>query len=138
MKDKASLRRPLASLVPSHITHVPENVKTFEPKSSSITLASGRTLGYDILVVATGLQINWNGIKGFSQALADPTSGVSSIYSYDTCDKTWKDIDALRNGKAIFTQPAGVIKCAGGTYIHLSAPIPLPLHNDTSPLSVHV
>ncbi|EJD06011.1 FAD/NAD-binding domain-containing protein [Fomitiporia mediterranea MF3/22] len=113
LKDKSTLRRPLASLVPKHITHVPENVKSFEPRSSSITLASGRTLGYDILVVATGLQVNWNGIKGLSQALADPTSGVSSIYSYDTCDKTWKDIDALRNGKAIFTQPVGVIKCAG-------------------------
>lgn len=114
LKDKADLRRPLASLVPSHIAHVRDNVKTFEPKSSSVTLASGRTIGYDILVVATGLRINWEGIKGLSQALAHPTSGVSSIYSYDTCDKAWKDIDALRNGKAIFTQPAGVIKCAGG------------------------
>jgi sulfide:quinone oxidoreductase len=38
---------------------------------------------------------------------------VSSIYSYDTCDKTWADIEAFRGGKAIFTQPAGVIKCAG-------------------------
>ncbi|KAI5123288.1 hypothetical protein M0805_009309 [Coniferiporia weirii] len=113
LKTKTELRRPLASLVPSHIAHVPENVKSFDPKSSSVTLASGRSIGYDVLVVATGIGINWGGIQGLSQALADPTSGVSSIYSYDTCDKTWNDIDALRNGKAIFTQPAGVIKCAG-------------------------
>ena len=114
LKDKADLRRPLASLIPSHIAHVPENVQSFNPKASTVTLASGRTISYDVLVVAMGLRINWEQIKGLSQALAHPTSGVSSIYSYDTCDKVWKDIDALRNGKAIFTQPAGVIKCAGG------------------------
>ncbi len=96
---------------------MPENVKSFEPASSSVTLASGRTLAYDVLVVAAGLKINWDAIPGLSSALASPTSGVSSIYSYDTCDKAWRDIDALRNGKAIFTQPAGVIKCAGGARI---------------------
>ncbi|THH03805.1 hypothetical protein EW145_g5992 [Phellinidium pouzarii] len=113
LKSKTELRRPLASLIPRHIAHVAENVKSFQPRSSSVTLTSGRTIEYDVLVVAIGLSINWGGIKGLSQALADPASGVSSIYSYDTCDKTWKDIDSLRHGKAIFTQPAGVIKCAG-------------------------
>lgn len=84
-----------------------------------MTTASGRDLSYDILVVAAGLQINWNAIKGLPEALADPKSGVSSIYSYNTCDKTWDDIEGLRSGKAIFTQPAGVIKCAGGVSIKL-------------------
>ena len=114
LKDKTTLRRPLADLVPKHIAHVPENVKSFEPDASSVTLASGRSISYDILVVATGLKINWDAIPGLSAALANPSSGVSSIYSYNTCDKVWKDVDALRNGKAIFTQPAGPIKCAGG------------------------
>jgi eukaryotic sulfide quinone oxidoreductase len=113
LKDKESLRRPLASLVPKHIAHVPDNVQSFDPKASSIKLSSGRTVSYDILVVATGLKINWDSIKGLPDALADKNSGVSSIYSYQTCDKTWNDIDALQTGKAIFTQPAGVIKCAG-------------------------
>jgi len=67
-------------------------------------------------VVAPGLQINWNGIKGLSEALASSTSGVSSIYSYQTADKTWNDIESLRDGKAIFTQPSGVS-------VHLQAPL---------------
>ena len=116
LKDKESLRRPLSSIVPPHIAHVPDYVKAFEPKSSSVTLASGRSLTYDILVVATGLKTNWDGIKGLSDALADKTSAVSSIYNYETCDKTWATIDGLKGGKAIFTQPAGVIKCAGGEF----------------------
>ena len=79
-----------------------------------MTLSNGASVGYDVLVVATGLQINWDAIPGLRGALADPNSGVSSIYSYETCDKTWRDVDALRGGKAVFTQPAGVVKCAGG------------------------
>ncbi|KAG5654524.1 hypothetical protein H0H81_001165 [Sphagnurus paluster] len=66
-----------------------------------------------MLVIATGLKINWDGINGLSKALGDPTSGVSSIYSYDTCDKVWEDVEGLRSGRAIFTQPSGIVKCAG-------------------------
>ena len=116
LKDKTSLRKPLSSLIPPHIAHIQDSAATFQPSKNTVTTSSGREIGYDILVVATGLQINWNNIKGLPEALADPNSGVSSIYSYDTCDKTWRDIDALRNGKAIFTQPAGIIKCAGGVF----------------------
>ncbi|KIK59878.1 hypothetical protein GYMLUDRAFT_97579 [Collybiopsis luxurians FD-317 M1] len=111
--SKSTTRRPLSSLISKHLTHIPENVKSFAPESSSVTTTSGRSISYDTLVVAAGLQINWNGIKGLPQALVDSTSGVSSIYSYDTCDKVWSDIEGLRNGNAIFTQPAGVVKCAG-------------------------
>jgi sulfide:quinone oxidoreductase len=47
------------------------------------------------------------------EALADPSSMVSTIYGYETCDKVFKTIQKLQKGNAIFTQPAGVIKCAG-------------------------
>ncbi|KAG5646633.1 hypothetical protein DXG03_002623 [Asterophora parasitica] len=113
LRPKTDFRAPFAPLVPQHIAHIRENVKTFSPKTSSVTTASGRELSYDALVVATGLQINWDGIQGLSKALGDPNSGVSSIYSYDTCDKVWDDVEALRSGQAIFTQPAGIVKCAG-------------------------
>ncbi|CDO68349.1 hypothetical protein BN946_scf184799.g76 [Trametes cinnabarina] len=113
LKKKDETRRRLDSLIPPHLAHVPENVKTFEPKSSAVITTSGRKITYESLVVATGLQTNWSAIPGLEKALADPSSGVSSIYSYNTCDKVWRDIDSLRSGKAIFTQPAGVIKCAG-------------------------
>lgn len=110
---KTETRRPLASLIPDHLQHIPENVKTFDPKASTVTTSSGKVISYDQLVIATGLQINWGNISGLPAALADPSSGVSSIYSYDTCEKVWNDIDALSSGHAVFTQPAGVVKCAG-------------------------
>lgn len=111
---KSDFRKPLESLIPRHIRHISDNVKSFSPTSSSLTTVSGQTLSYESLVVAAGLRINWDGIKGLSAALADPTSGVASIYSYNTCDKVWDEVEGLRSGNAIFTQPSGIVKCAGG------------------------
>jgi len=113
LRAKEDFRRPLRALVPKHVNLVPENVVTLSPSTSTVTTDSGRSLAYDALVVATGLKIKWDAIQGLPEALANPESGVSSIYSYDTCDKVWHDIESLRSGQAIFTQPAGVIKCAG-------------------------
>jgi NADPH-dependent 2,4-dienoyl-CoA reductase/sulfur reductase-like enzyme len=111
---KSDFRQALPPLIPSHIVHIPENVRNFSPATSAITTESGRSITYDYLVVSTGLQINWDAITGLSKALVDPSSGVSSIYSYETCDKVWNDIETLRSGNAVFSQPAGIIKCAGG------------------------
>ncbi|KAF8960508.1 hypothetical protein BDZ97DRAFT_1665663 [Flammula alnicola] len=113
IRQKEGTRRPLNSVIPQHISHISENVKSFSPESSSLTTASGSDIKYDTLVVAAGLQINWNAIEGLPEALADPNSGVASIYSYETCDKTWREIEKIKSGNAIFTQPAGVVKCAG-------------------------
>jgi len=113
LRPKHDFRRPLASLFPPHIAHIKENVATFSPTTSSVTTTTGRAVTYEALVVAAGLKINWSAIAGLPEALANPASGVSSNYSFDTCDKTWGNIESLRSGNAIFTQPAGVIKCPG-------------------------
>ncbi|KAJ7343526.1 hypothetical protein DFH08DRAFT_872949 [Mycena albidolilacea] len=113
LKKKTEFVKPLAPLIPSHITHIADRIQTFSPTSSSVTTASGRSISYDSLVVAAGIKTNWDGVKGLPQALMNSSSGVSSIYSYETCDKVWTDIDSLRSGNAIFSQPSGVIKCAG-------------------------
>ena len=76
-------------------------------------MTSGQTLAYNVLVVAAGLKLNWDAIPGLSGALADPASGVSSIYSYNTCDKVWNDIENLRSSKAVFTR-----MCKSGTAQH--------------------
>jgi eukaryotic sulfide quinone oxidoreductase len=60
-------------------------------------------------VVATGRQINWSSIPGLSEAFA---SLASSIYSYDTVDKVWSDIDSLVTS-SVFTQPASNIQYPG-------------------------
>ncbi|SPC60836.1 related to sulfide:quinone oxidoreductase, mitochondrial precursor [Ustilago sp. UG-2017b] len=113
LKDKRDLRRPLASLLDPKLKHYASAVDTFAPDQNKITLANGNTIAYDQLIVVPGLSINYDTIKGLPEALADSSSLVSTIYGYNTCDKVFDTILKLKSGKAIFTQPAGVIKCAG-------------------------
>lgn len=113
LKDKTDLRRPVKSLLDPKLKHYSQGVNKFQPEQNTITLANGDTLTYDHLVVVPGLSINYDGIKGLPEALQDPNSLISTIYGYDTCDKVFDTISKFKGGNAIFTQPLGVIKCAG-------------------------
>ena len=113
VKRKEDLRRPLGSLVDPKLKLYKESVGSFAPEDNTVTLGSGGKLSYDQLVVAPGIKVDFSSIKGLPEALADPSANVSSIYGYDSVDKTYRNIEALTKGDAIFTQPAGVVKCAG-------------------------
>ncbi|TVY42238.1 Sulfide:quinone oxidoreductase, mitochondrial [Lachnellula occidentalis] len=113
LKTKESLRKPLASLIDPKLRFYNTGVDAFSPDGSSITLRNGDKVNYDHLVVAPGITVDSGSVKGLPEALANPDSLVSSIYNYDSCDKVFGTIQKLRKGRAIFTQPAGVIKCAG-------------------------
>ncbi|TIA88306.1 hypothetical protein E3P99_02689 [Wallemia hederae] len=110
---KEDFVRPESQVIPKDVAHIPANVQSFTPSSNTVTTATGETLTYDFLIVAAGLKINFGGVKGLESALANDTSGVSSIYNPNYAEKAWRDIAAFKSGNAIFTQPAGVIKCAG-------------------------
>lgn len=98
----------------SAVDYLSDSVQTFAPESNEIATRDGRTISYEQLVVAPGLKTNWDAIQGLPEALASPTdSGVVSIYGYDTVPHVFPSIERLSRGQAIFTQPAGVIKCAG-------------------------
>jgi sulfide:quinone oxidoreductase len=61
--------------------------------------------------VAPGLQLDFDKIEGLSETLGK--NGVTSNYRYDLAPYTWKLVQNLKSGTAIFTQPAMPIKCAG-------------------------
>ncbi|RMJ21765.1 Oxidoreductase [Aspergillus sp. HF37] len=113
LKSKEELRRPLNSLVDPKFKFYNDRVNAFSPEDNTVTLGNSDKVSYDHLVVAPGISVNFDSIKGLPEALADRDALVSSIYSYETCDKVFPNIEKLRKGTAFFTQPAGVLKCAG-------------------------
>ncbi|KAJ5833777.1 hypothetical protein N7474_002088 [Penicillium riverlandense] len=113
LKTKYELERPLKSLLDPKFKFYNKGVSAFSPEGNSITLEDGGKVNYENLVVVPGINVNYGGIDGLSEALADPKSLVSTIYGYDTCDKVFGTIQKLQKGTAIFTMPAGAIKCAG-------------------------
>lgn len=113
LRSKEELRRPLNSLLDPKLKFYNKAVAAFTPEENIVTLDTGDRVSYDQLVVVPGIQIDHQSIQGLSEALADHESPVSSIYGYDTCDKVFNTIQRFKKGTAIFTQPSGVIKCAG-------------------------
>jgi len=113
LKTKEELQRPLPSLIASKLKFYNASVNSFIPGENLITLENGDKLSYEQLVVCPGIAINYAGIKGLPEALGNPDAMVSSIYGYETCEKVFQNMKKFDKGKALFTQPSGIVKCAG-------------------------
>ena len=104
-------RRSLRDCLPRGAQHISQGVVQLLPEQNRLVLADGSQLAYDFLVVAAGIQINWNAIEGLAEALGK--NGVTSNYRYDLAPYTWELVQQFKGGTAIFTQPAGAVKCPG-------------------------
>jgi len=104
-------RRPQASVIPQGVGWIQDRADQINPDAQTVQTATGALVHYDHLVVCPGIQLDWDAVPGMAQAL--DTDPVSSIYRYDLAPKTWEVIQQTRSGTAIFTMPAGPIKCAG-------------------------
>ncbi|WP_434771753.1 TIGR01244 family sulfur transferase [Pseudomonas entomophila] len=103
--------RSMASLIPSGVTWEKASVTTFEPECNRVELDNGRLLTYDALIVAPGIELDWEAIPGLAETLG--RNGVTSNYRFDLAPYTWEQVRTLRRGRALFTQPPMPIKCAG-------------------------
>lgn len=103
--------RDEANLIPDGARWIKDYATGFAPEASQVHLKSGESVTYDALVVAPGIQVNWNQVKGLAETLGK--NGVCSNYSYESVASTWDNIRNLKQGVALFTQPAGAVKCGG-------------------------
>lgn len=103
--------RSMGSLIPNGAEWIQDAVAEFDPAANRLKTRGGKEVGYDWLVAAPGLQIDWHKIKGLPDALG--RNGVCSNYSYDSVASTWENIRNFRGGNAVFNFPPPPIKCAG-------------------------
>ena len=110
-------RRAEGDLIPSGVTWIRDAVASFQPEANQLTTTTWATLSYGVLVVATGMKLCWDKIKGLPEALG--SGGVCSNYSRDHAAYTWEAIQAFQGGKAggtandVFTCAPMPIKCQG-------------------------
>ncbi|MFJ2713252.1 FAD-dependent oxidoreductase [Pseudomonas sp. NPDC087346] len=103
--------RPMSVVMPRRAHWLQAAVSHINPESRLLTLDDGRHVSYQNLIVCPGLRLAWEKIEGLQAAIGQ--YGVTSNYSYQHAAYTWQLVNGLRGGKAIFTQPAIPIKCAG-------------------------
>ncbi|OOV86211.1 NAD(P)/FAD-dependent oxidoreductase [Oceanospirillum linum] len=107
---------PTRDWLPSEISWIPSDVAELFPDKRAVSLKDGQTLEYDLLVVATGCQLNYSEIEGMSPELIGQ-KGIGSVYaSAEGATATNRQIESLiraGEGRALFTLSDTPIKCAG-------------------------
>jgi len=103
--------RPMADVIPRRAVWVRAAAAGFEPERNRLRLADGGALGYRQLIVCPGLRLAWEKVEGLDATLG--RNGVTSNYRYELAPYTWELVRGLESGRALFTQPAMPIKCAG-------------------------
>ena len=106
--------RDEASVIPRGVKWIKQKVVSFQPQLNALVMDNGETVNYEYLVVAPGIQLNWNEIKGLKESLGK--NGVSSNYGFELAPYTWECIRNFKGGKALFTNPHTAVKCGGAPH----------------------
>jgi len=121
------------NFTPDGVKVIKEKAILFNPQENKLTTDKGTVVSYDYLIVAMGLQLDFERIKGLEEAgraysagdnskllkaLGD--DGICSIYTAEGATKTWeqmqKYIAQAKSGKKtkfLFTHPNTPVKCGG-------------------------
>ena len=104
--------RDEASVMPKKVTWIKEAASSFEPEKNKVITADGNSYTYDYLVVAPGIQLNWNKVKGLEETIGK--NSVTSNYSFQYAPYTYECLKNIKAGDTIlFTAPATPTKCGG-------------------------
>ncbi|WP_250405218.1 NAD(P)/FAD-dependent oxidoreductase [Streptomyces cellostaticus] len=106
-----STRRPEASVIPDGVRWIRRHALAVDPDARTVALSGGAEIGYEYLVMAPGLQLDWAAVPGLAQAVGHDR--VCSNYAPQYAPRTWELVRGLRSGTAVFTHPATPVKCGG-------------------------
>ncbi|HIE34999.1 MAG TPA: NAD(P)/FAD-dependent oxidoreductase [Campylobacterales bacterium] len=122
-----------SDFVPTGVKWVQDKVVEFEPDKNRVKTQKGKTIEYDFMIIAGGLELAFDRIKGLEEVGSLYTLGdnqkaaqilakgnAASLYFVDGATLMRKNldkfIDECKSGKklkAIFTHPNTPIKCGG-------------------------
>ena len=109
--ERNQTKRMMARVMPRGVNWIKAGVAEFAPERNEVVLEGGERVRYRALVVAPGIELNWDGVHGLRDTLGK--NGVTSNYMFEMAPYTFELVRSLSNGRALFTQPPLPIKCAG-------------------------
>ncbi len=105
----SSLERPAAKVVPPGATWLDEQVVAVDPAAPSVTLSDGREIGCTTLVVAPGLEEDWEATPGLLEAHRAGWAG--STFVVESAPRVWPALRDLTGGRVVFTVPPEPAPC---------------------------
>ena len=108
---KEQSEREESAFIPKGADWIQDYVAELQPEQNCVVTRSGRRITYDFLVIALGIQIDWNKIPGLQEGIG--RQQICSNYSYQQVDYTWECVSSFKGGTALFTMPNTAVKCGG-------------------------
>lgn len=85
-----STAQKMEETLPKNVSLSKDKIKVVHPENNTVLCENGAEYTYDELILATGLQLNYNKIEGLKEALDDEKSNVASIYQLNYAEKMAK------------------------------------------------
>lgn len=63
MKSLSQTYKPMSQVLPKNIEWIQEKASNFDPNNNTVTTSSGKEIKYDMLLIAMGLQLNYNKVE---------------------------------------------------------------------------
>ena len=96
----------IADLIPSDtINWINEPAAQFNPDKNHLLTINGTQVDYDILIIASGLQPNWDLIEGIHGKLG--RDFITTAFNYSSIDWNKRFFNEIDGGKVIFTLYGG-------------------------------
>ena len=111
LKEFGQSGKPMASVLPKNANWFKTKATSFDPDNNKLKTEDGTDIEYEYLVLAMGLQTNYDQVDGLLDALTTPQ--VCSNYHPKYVLKTPKAIANFKSGNAVFTFPKPPLKCPG-------------------------
>ncbi|KAA1039611.1 NAD(P)/FAD-dependent oxidoreductase [Macrococcus equipercicus] len=107
-EKKEHTRKKMRRVVPHGAEFMQHKVSRIQPIERLVTLDHGQTVSYDFLVVALGIQLDFDQIEGLTETLGK--NNVCTNYLYDYVDYTYDTLRHVTAGNVIATKPNSPIK----------------------------
>jgi sulfide:quinone oxidoreductase len=103
--------RAESRFIPKGVRWIQDAAIEVSPDQRLVRTQARSEIGYDFLVVATGVEFDWDAIPGLQEAVQ--RGDASTNYLYDLAPRTWDLIRNFKGGTALFHMPGSPIKCPG-------------------------
>ncbi|MBB4264860.1 NAD(P)/FAD-dependent oxidoreductase [Roseospira visakhapatnamensis] len=104
-----------ADYIASGVEWIEEGVAEFDPDANQVVTESGRAVPYDYLVVAAGIDLDYDSLDGMEVSRVG-RDGLGSHYGGpEAAHATWESLSHFlaTGGTGLFMRPATEMKCAG-------------------------
>ena len=135
LMKQEDLQKPNSDFIAKNVNWIKDEVKSFDPDNNVVVTRGGQTVGYDYMIVATGVVNRFDKIAGLKEEDIG-TNGITSVYLSDLekgtargATATWDWYNDLKKAAktkrptVLYTQPDTPIKCGGAPQkmLYLSA-----------------